>query len=259
MKLAPMILWALAVGALVSAGCGDDDSSPSSSGAAGNPVDRAFVAEMVPHHEHAVQMAQIAEQRGTSEFVKNLADDIIKTQNAEIATMRAADRRLGAAGVAKGSLGVPGHMMGMGDNPASLNTAKPFDRAFIQMMIPHHEGAVTMAKAEIAKGKDAGLKALAEDIILAQEREITQMRKHLGDSGTTTMEHQDDNSHGATRPTTPGRGGSGDARTWIGDDARAATAPGKTAARREGGRNYRAQRRVVFPAISSVRIRLDAC
>ena len=206
MKFPSKSLAALAVGALIIAGCGDDDSSPSSSGAAGNPVDRAFVADMIPHHEDAVQMAQIAQQRGTSEFVKNLADDIIKTQNAEISIMRAADRRLETAGVAKGSLGVPDHMMGMDDNPASLKTAKPFDRAFIQMMIPHHEGAVAMAKAEIAKGKDPELKALAEDIITAQEREITEMREHLGEQGTTTMEHED-NSHGAIRPTMPRGGG----------------------------------------------------
>jgi uncharacterized protein (DUF305 family) len=44
--------------------------------------DRAFVAAMIPHHESAVEMAEIA-QRGESEFVKRLAGDIIRTQNAE--------------------------------------------------------------------------------------------------------------------------------------------------------------------------------
>lgn len=195
MKLLWKILPALAVGALVVAGCGDSDSSDSNSGAAGNGVDRAFVADMIPHHEGAVQMAQIAQQRGTSEFVKKLADDIIKTQNAEIATLRAADQRLEAAGVARGSLGVPRHMTGMDHNPADLKTANPFDGAFLQMMIPHHEGAVTMAKAEIAEGKDPELKMLAEDIITSQEREITQMRAHLGEEGPATMEHEE-NSYG---------------------------------------------------------------
>jgi uncharacterized protein (DUF305 family) len=206
MKFPRKILPALAVaGALLIAACGDSDSSgDSSSKAAGNPVDRAFVADMIPHHEDAVQMAQIAQRRGSSEFVKKLADDIVKAQNAEISTMRAADRRLKSAGVTKGSLGVAEHMMGMDDNPASLNTAKPFDRAFIRMMIPHHEGAVAMAKAEIAKGKHPELKRLAKDIVKAQEREIAQMREHLGEKDPTTMEHED-NSHGAVRPKTPTR------------------------------------------------------
>jgi len=192
MTFSRKILPALAVaGALFSAGCGDSDSSDDSASQAtgGNPVDRAFVADMIPHHESAVQMAQIAQQRGSSEFVKELADDISKTQNAEISTMRAADRRLKNAGVKAGSLGVPEHMMGMTDDPASLKTATPFDRAFIRMMIPHHEGAVAMAKAELSKGKDSELKALADDIITAQQREIGEMREHIGEAGTTTTEH----------------------------------------------------------------------
>jgi len=192
MTFSRKILPALAVaGALFSAGCGDSDSSDDSASQAtgGNPVDRAFVADMIPHHESAVQMAQIAQQRGSSEFVKELADDITKTQNAEISTMRAADRRLKNAGVKAGSLGVPEHMMGMDDDPASLKTATPFDRAFIRMMLPHHEGAVAMAKAEISKGKDSELKALADDIITAQQREIGEMREHIGEAGGTTSEH----------------------------------------------------------------------
>lgn len=192
MTFSRKILPALAVaGALFSAGCGDSDSSDDSASQAtgGNPVDRAFVADMIPHHESAVQMAQIAQQRGSSEFVKELADDIVKTQNAEISTMRAADRRLKNAGVKAGSLGVPEHMMGMDDDSASLKTATPFDRAFIRMMIPHHEGAVAMAKAEMSKGKDSELKTLADDIITAQQREIGEMREHIGEAGGATSQH----------------------------------------------------------------------
>jgi uncharacterized protein (DUF305 family) len=214
MKFPRKFVLALAIaGALLVTGCGDsDNSADNSSTAAGNPVDRAFVADMIPHHQDAVQMAQIAQRRGSSEFVKKLADDIVKTQNVEISTMRAADRRLKNAGVTKGSLGVAEHMMGMDDNPASLNTAKPFDRAFIKMMIPHHEGAVTMAKAEVAKGKHPELKRLAGDIVKAQQREITEMREHLGENGSTTMEHED-NSHGAARPNAPARASAGEVRT----------------------------------------------
>ena len=89
---------------------------------------------------------------------------------------------LSAAGVAKGSLGVPEHMMGMDGDVASLNTAKPFDRAFLRMMIPHHEGALVMAKAELAKGRDSEPKTLAQDIITGQRSELTAMRRHLGSS-----------------------------------------------------------------------------
>ncbi|MDQ3724222.1 MAG: DUF305 domain-containing protein [Actinomycetota bacterium] len=178
--------------AMLVAGCGDSDSSgdggPASSA---NSIDRAFVAEMIPHHESAVEMAKIAQRRGSSEFVMQLADDIVRTQNAEISTMRAADRRLRSAGVAKGSLGVPEHMTGMDADTSTLRTAKPFDRAFIRMMLPHHEGAIPMAKAEIAKGGDAALKKLAQEIITAQQREISMMRKQLGEAGAAGTDDAD--------------------------------------------------------------------
>jgi uncharacterized protein (DUF305 family) len=189
MKFARTALPALAVaGALLAAGCGSTSSAADSrSSAPGNSVDRAFVAHMIPHHRSAVQMAKIAQRRGRSAFVKQLAAAIVRTQTNEIAAMRAEDRRLQRAGVKKGSLGVPEHMMGMNGDVASLKTAKPFDRAFLRMMIPHHQGAIVMANAELTKGKDPVLKRLARNIITAQQREIREMRKHLSDTSTAAM------------------------------------------------------------------------
>ncbi|MGH2898306.1 MAG: DUF305 domain-containing protein, partial [Solirubrobacteraceae bacterium] len=185
------VVLALLAAPSVLAGCGDDDSGGGGAGVAtgsGNPVDRAFVGEMVPHHESAIEMAAIAQRRASGGFVKQLADDIARTQQAEIATMRAADRRIAAGGVRRGSLGVPEHMMGMDGAVASLMTAQPFDAAFVRMMIPHHEGALVMAKAELERGEDPELKQLARDILAAQELEIAAMRKHLGEA---RAEHTD--------------------------------------------------------------------
>lgn len=196
MRLTTKTLIALAAtAALAIAGCGDDDTPGSSaSGAGGNGVDRAFVADMIPHHESAIEMAKIAEERGESAFVKKLADDIASSQGEEIATMRREDDALELAGVKRGSLGLPDHMKGMDDDPAKLKTADSFDQAFIEMMIPHHEGAIEMAKVELAKGEDPELRTLAQDIIDAQQREITAMRKHVGDDagaddGAQEQEH----------------------------------------------------------------------
>jgi uncharacterized protein (DUF305 family) len=60
-------------------------------------------------------------------------------------------------------------------------TAKDIDVAFVCSMIPHHRGAVDMAKAELAHGDDPWAKALAEGIIAAQEKEIAEMLKWLGE------------------------------------------------------------------------------
>lgn len=181
----------MAILTLAVAGCGSDDSE---SAAGGNGTDRAFARAMIPHHESAVQMAEIAQQRGESQFVKDLADDIVGTQNAEIETLRAQDAELEQAGVEPGDLGVDENMMGMEGDPSMLQSADPFDREFIDMMIPHHEGAIEMAKVELDKGADPDLKALAEDVIDAQQREIAAMREHLngGADGEDSMEGMDD-------------------------------------------------------------------
>ena len=176
MKLHKTLAALGVAGALAVAGCGEKDSSPS---AAGNGTDRAFVAEMIPHHEGAVEMAEIAQERGQSPFVKQLAEDIIRTQKQEITELRSEDEQLADAGVEKGKLGGGHSTMGMGEDAASLKTADPFDRAFLEMMLPHHSSAVAMAKTELARGEDPELKALAQKIIDAQEREIRAMRPQL--------------------------------------------------------------------------------
>jgi uncharacterized protein (DUF305 family) len=177
----------LATAGLVVAGCGSDDAP--SSAAKGNGTDRAFVAAMIPHHESAVKMAGIAQGRAESDFVKELASNIMDTQTEEIALMRAQDAELAKAGVKAGKLSVEEHMMGMDEDPAMLQKAEPFDAAFIKMMIPHHEGAIEMAREELDTGEDPELKELAQNIVDAQQTEIDQMIQHSKGAAEDTGGH----------------------------------------------------------------------
>ncbi len=76
-----------------------------------------------------------------------------------------------------GTLGLAEHEMGMSSDLSSLESAKPFDRAFIDMMVPHHQGAILMARVELEQGSDEKAKALAEQIIEAQTVEIEEMNE----------------------------------------------------------------------------------
>jgi uncharacterized protein (DUF305 family) len=136
---------------------------------------------MIPHHESAVQMAAIASGRAESAFVKELASNIADGQTQEITLLRTQDAELAKAGVKPGTLAVQEHMMGMDGDPSTLQKADPFDAAFIKMMIPHHEGAIEMAREELDNGKDPQLRELAENIVETQQREIDQMIDHSQD------------------------------------------------------------------------------
>ena len=191
---ATALLPALICAALL-AGCGGDDDD---AGAGGNATDRAFAASMIPHHESAVDMGRLAEDEATHAELKALARDIVTSQRAEIRTLRRIDRKLEGEGVKSGHLGMSEDMMGMGMDMHGLESARPFDRAFIDMMVPHHLGAVRMSRVELRRGESEELRTLAREIIDAQTREIRQMRAWRKDwygSGSTPAMHGGSGGH----------------------------------------------------------------
>ena len=161
------LLAGVAIAALALAGCG------SSGNPAGNGTDLAFIDDMAPHHQMAIDMAKTAQRRASHPEIKRLADDIIKAQQAEIVQLNAIKDDL--HGVKKADLGIPAHMAGMDMDMAMLRDARPFDRGFIDAMVPHHQGAIRMARVELAKGKSPALRQIAKGIVDAQSREIRSM------------------------------------------------------------------------------------
>jgi len=158
----------------------EPQSQETQSQAEGNAMDRAFVAAMIPHHESAVEMAEMAREQGESAFVRDLARDIVRTQNEEISTMREIDQRLAEQGVERGMMDMADHEMGMDMDEAAmaeLREADPFDRAFIDEMVPHHQGAIRMARMQLDMGQNPELQELSQEIIDAQAREIEAMNR----------------------------------------------------------------------------------
>jgi uncharacterized protein (DUF305 family) len=130
---------------------------------------------MVPHHESAIEMAKIAQKRADRQPIAQLAEDIVAAQDREIGQMRDIKERLIVEGVKKGDLGMSEDMKGMHTDAGMLEDAKPFDREFIDMMVPHHQGAIRMARVELDKGQNAELKKIAQAIVDSQAKEIEEM------------------------------------------------------------------------------------
>lgn len=185
-------LVAAVVALLVLTACGSGDdptvtADASQSAAVGatvdavhNDADIAFVNGMTPHHEGAVEMSALAATRAASEEVKALAERIAGAQQPEIDLMAAMADAWGAELEAEGGHG-GGHSTAMPDDVAALEplSGADFDREFLRRMIEHHEGALVMAQAELAEGENLQAKELAQDIVAAQEAEITEMERMI--------------------------------------------------------------------------------
>ena len=135
------------------------------------PFDAQFIDGMIVHHQGAIVMAKQALERSSRPEIKALAQNIVTAQESEIARMREWRRgwfpdvpETQGTGMEMGPMEVP-----EGDGP--------FDLRFIDAMIPHHEGAIAMAKEAQQKAAKTEIKQLAEEIIQAQMAEIAQMQQ----------------------------------------------------------------------------------
>lgn len=146
-----------------------------------NDPDTAFAKGMLGHHRGAVDMAKIELKYGTDPVMRQLAEDIIATQQSEIAIMNKwlashpdsakpkPNTQAMQAAYAKGMTTMHGDM--------SLGITDPVpDMAFARGMLPHHVGAVDMAMVQLKYGTDEEMRALAQQIIDAQQPEIELMQ-----------------------------------------------------------------------------------
>lgn len=157
---------------------GGGDSS-STSAPAGRSGDIMFAQMMIPHHEQAIDMAEIALAKGdTSDEVRELATAIKQAQDPEIQSMTTWLKGWGASTTPDNGHGDMGTGMMSDADVAALEQANgaAFDEKWVSMMIEHHEGAIEMARDVLATTRDPEVKALADAVVKAQSEEITTMR-----------------------------------------------------------------------------------
>jgi uncharacterized protein (DUF305 family) len=154
--------------ALLITGCASESNSGYSS------QDIMFAEMMIPHHQQAIEMSDLALKNSTNPEVLALAQQIKDAQSPEIEQMKS----WGASSMAH-----MGHMMDgmlsdeeMSDLAAA--TGSRFDKLFLEGMIKHHEGAIEMAQM-VTDSKNPEVAALAKVIIEAQQREILTMNELL--------------------------------------------------------------------------------
>ena len=183
------VLISAALAALIVAGCAVPGTGPGATAS----LDQQFIDMMVPHHQGAVEMAKIAQQRAEHPEIKTMADAIIRAQEGEITQMKAwrkawfgSDQTppldkmpmVPGMGGAHGGHGGESGTMDMAADVQQLRTAgNPFDKAFIDAMIPHHESAIEAARVAQVKAERPEIKELARAIIADQQREIEQMKQ----------------------------------------------------------------------------------
>ncbi|MDO9108328.1 MAG: DUF305 domain-containing protein [Coriobacteriia bacterium] len=142
-------------------------------------MDAMFIEQMIPHHDDAIAMAELALTRAEHPEIKQLAEDIKRTQTAENAQMRGWYREWFDADVPEsgGASGMMGRMMGGGVvDMKDLENAELFDKTFIEQMVPHHQMAIMMSQmAGSATGRPE-MRELTQSIVKAQSTEITKMQ-----------------------------------------------------------------------------------
>ena len=146
-----------------------------------NQADVMFAQMMIPHHQQAIEMAQLASSRASNADVKALAAQIQAAQQPEIDEMKGWLVSWNVPVMPDGTgHNMPGGMMSS-DDMAELEglTGAAFDREFLTSMTTHHQGAIDMAKAEQANGSYEPAKTMAANIIRTQTEEINTMAELL--------------------------------------------------------------------------------
>jgi len=151
-------------------------SAPS---AAAQPYDLQFLDTMIAHHEGAIEMAKAAETKTQIAELKSFAAKIVADQQRENNEMK----RWRDGWFAGKPSALNMEMAGMKDSMKGMNTTKMnaasgsvFDLEFVNQMIPHHQGAILMAREALTKAEHPEIKTLANQIIKAQEAEIKMMQ-----------------------------------------------------------------------------------
>lgn len=174
----PAALLAAALLAVTVAACGGGEESSGGEEPAFNGTDVSFSAQMIPHHEHGVEMAELAVEKSDNPEIRDLAQRIAATQQQEITELQGFLDTFGAepatppAAVMERNASIAAELEGA--------SGEEFDLMFLERMSAHHNGAVQMSSMEVEGGEFQDTVQLAEEIRATQLEEIAEMQVLMG-------------------------------------------------------------------------------
>lgn len=156
----------------------------------GDAFDEAYIADMLAHHEGALNMSENAGAFAVHDEIRTLTGNIIQTQSAEVMKMRTWQKEWGYKETMSG-----GHMshggggMDMGGDMVEMQnklqglTGEAYEKEFLKQMIIHHEQAIEMSQYAETNAKHQEIKDLASSVMSEQKTEIDQMKQWQKDWG----------------------------------------------------------------------------
>src|SRR6266498_5170539 len=174
-------------GGMMSGMMGNGMVGSAAAGRSNQAFDQRFLDQMIMHHQGAVMSAQMMIADSARPELRDLAQRIITAQQREIAQMQqwrndwyGASSTGTMPGMTNGGMMASG-MMNRDQMKQMMGGNVDFDRMFLQMMIPHHQAAISMAEQALNQAEHPEIKTLAQSIITTQQAEIVEMQSYRHD------------------------------------------------------------------------------
>lgn len=144
------------------------------------PFDIQFLDTMSEHHRMGIEMMELAVKKARNDKIKSDAQEMIDNQQNEIKEMQALKKQIDPNAAVAINMNLPG-MMHMDMKKLDETSGMSFDRAYLQSMIMHHQGAIKMSDLALKQAKNSDVKEKAQIMHDMQKKEIADMQHMLAE------------------------------------------------------------------------------